>query len=124
MKVNAFLTVYNTRTKHISNLDETKIMDIIIDLLKPIKYLPYDDKLKIIDKTINDSKTSTHPTADRYRHFVINLISAYTSIECTLEGFDVLSESRLLDLILSTFESEYKICSSLMQMCMQDVESG
>lgn len=124
LKVNAFITVYNTRTKHIKDLSPDVVLNIITDLIKPIKYVPFEQKLKMIDKTIEDSKSHKYPTAKRYVDLIMNMIALYTDLEIKKGDFDILSESGLLDIILSTFDSEYKFCSYLMQMCLQDLESG
>ena len=39
-------------------------------------------------------------------------------------GFDILSENKLLDLIVSTFKSEFQICNTIMQMCLNDINKG
>ena len=124
MKANVFITLYNSRVKHIANLDEDKIMEIIIDLIKPISYLPFDDKLKIIDYVIEETKKEKYHTAYMYRLFVINLISAYTNLDCNINDFDILSSSKLIDLILHLFENEYVVCNHLLQMCLADVLGG
>lgn len=128
MKVNNFIQVYNVRTKHINNLNGDAIIKIITDLIKPIKYISFDNKMKLIDQAIESAKKEKYPTAYIYMYFIMNLISAYTDLEIKNGDFDTLSETKLLDVILSTFESEYKICSGLMQMCLSDmnmeVENG
>ena len=121
MKVNAFITIYNTRVKHKSEqVSSDDVMGIIIDLIKPKSFLPYDDILNIIDQTIIDSEKTDYPTPNRYRLFIVNLISSYTNLECKIKDFDVLKEAGLLDVVISTFESEYQFCNNLMKMCYQD----
>lgn len=122
MKVNAFITVYMSKLKH-SNA-ENDAFDILYDLIKPIDYLPYDSKLEIIDQTIDQCKSAQHFTADIYRNFTMNLISTYTNIECKPKDFDLLSQAKLLDIVLSTFEEEYRKCTALLQMCLQDRKGG
>ena len=124
MKLNTFISLYNVRIKSIDNLNSNIIMEIVNDLVKPLSYLSFDDKIKIVKKTINDSKNEEFPTPYYYRNLIINLISAYTNIEMDANGFDTLSENKLIDVILNLFEPEYKICSSLLQMCLSDMESG
>ena len=124
MKVNNFITVYNVKTKHLKELTPDVIIETVRSLINPISYISYDNKIKIIDKTLEESQESKYPTATRYKHFIINLIAAYTNLEIKEDDFDVLSESKMIDIILSTFKSEYEICSNLMQMCISDLESG
>ena len=122
MKVNPFISIYTSRIKHDGS--EKDAFDVLCDLIKPIDYISYDKKLEIIDNTIDQCKSSQHFTADIYRNFVVNLISAYTNLECKLKDFDLLSRSKLLDIVLSTFEDEYRKCTALMQMCLQDMKGG
>ena len=124
MKVNSFITVYNARMKHIQEATPQIIMETIIELIHPIQYISYDNKLKLIKKTIEESQNNEFPTAVRHRNLIVNLISAYTNLEMTNKDFDLLSQNKMLDVILLCFESEYKICNSLMEMCLYDIESG
>lgn len=123
LKVNAFITVYNTRTKHVKDLTPDIVIKTITDLIHPLKYVPFEQKLKMIDKTIQDSMVDEYPTASRYVGLIMNMIALYTDLEVKRSDFDILCESKLLDIVLSTFDDEYKFCSYLMQMCLQDLES-
>ena len=123
MKVNAFLTVYNARMKRKNDITKNDIINEISDLIKPVSYIPYDDKLNIINATIDQSLNLKYPTANLHRSFIINMISAYTNLEMDNNGFDILSESKILDYIISLFQSEFTICSSLLQMCLDDTKA-
>ena len=122
MNVNAFITMYNQRMKKHYGYTEELVVDTVRDLIKPKAYLSFDDKLKLVDRTFDMTHRSSHPAADRYRYFVILLIDAYTLLEVNdvIKSFDILSENHLLDIILSTFEYEYKVCANLMSMCLDD----
>lgn len=122
MKINVFLSLYGAKAKHKAKTPD-EMISILGDLLKPKPYIKYDDKLRLIDLTLEQIKDSPHPTADRYRQFIVNMISAYTELELDIEGFDILMENNVLDAILSIFEQEYEFCTSLMNMCMRDKES-
>ena len=124
MNVNAFITMYNQRMRKNREYTQELITATVSELVKPKLYLSYDDKLNLIDRVISSSAGSKHLTADRYRYFIIELIKAYTVLEMNEEQFDVLSENKLLDIILSTFDYEYKVCTNLMQMCLKDLEGG
>ena len=122
MKVNALVSLYNARVKNINNLTPDIVISTITDLVKPISYIPFDSKLKLCHKAITDAEKTEYPTAERYRNLIINMIAAYTNIEMDKNGFDILSENKMLDVILSTFESEYKMCATLLKMCCDDIE--
>ena len=86
--------------KHVGNLTKEIIIETVTDLAKPIHYISYDNKLKLIKKTIDDCKESCFPTAEIHRAFIVNLISAYTSIEMDNNGFDLFSENKMIDILL------------------------
>ena len=110
MKPDIFIAIFNTRIKNADKSQE-KILNTVSDLIKPKKYISYDNKLKIVDLTLEQTADSKHPTADRYRQFICNLISAYTEINMDLKAFDLLSENKMIDIILSSFEDEYEFCT-------------
>ena len=107
MKVNNFITLFNARTKsnHISPEDVAKQ---IIDLIKPKSYLPYDEKVKIVMSTIEETQDMKPCWPYRNRLFIINLIKAYTNLEMTIPDFDILDQNMFIEPIMSTFENEYK----------------
>lgn len=107
--------------KHSSH-DQSLVIKTITELAKPIQYLQYDDKLKIIEATLDQVKNQKFYTASLYRQFIINLINAYTDIEMDKNGFDIFSENGLLDIIISLFEEEYKTCNHMLQMCIADLK--
>ena len=121
MKVNNFITLFNTRTKsnHITPEDAAKQ---IIDLVKPKSYIPYDDKIKLVLSTIEETKDMKPCWPYRNRLFIVNLIKAYTNLEMTIKDFDTLSENMFIEAILSTFEKEYKICISIMNNVLAEME--
>ena len=119
VKVNNFITVFNTRVKH-RDISEDNLISIIIDLIKPKSYLPYDDKIRLAMSTIEETKDCVPCLPNRNRLFIINLIRTYTNLEATVQDFDILSQNMFIEPILSTFEKEYKICSSIMNMCLAE----
>lgn len=123
MKVSNFITLFNVKTKN-GKLSGEDLIGIIIDLIQPKSYLPYDDKITLVVDTINDSKKYSPIMPNRNRLFIVNLINAYTILDMSVADFDVLSENMLIVPILSTFENEYKICSSIMNMCLDEIGGG
>ena len=123
MKVNNFITLFNTRTKsnHISPEDVAKQ---IIDLVKPKSYLPYDEKIKIVMSTIEETQDMKPCWPYRNRLFIINLIKAYTNLEVTVSDFDVLDQNMFIEPIMSTFENEYKKCIAIMDNCIAEMAGG
>lgn len=120
MKTNIFITSYKSRIKHKTNITQEEILDEISSLIKPIHYLPYDDKLNLVQSIIIDSEKTNYPSANRYRLFVIKMISTYTNLEMNIDDFDLLQENNLIDYIISLFKREYDTCSTLLKMCYDD----
>lgn len=118
MKVSNFIMVLNGRTKN-KKIDQQELFNMIVDIIKPQSYLPYDQKIELAMNTIKETSGMLPVIPYRNRAFIINLINVYTVLEAKESDFDLLSQNMLLELILSTFEKEYKICSSIMAMCLE-----
>ncbi len=100
------------------NLNQSEVLNIVVDLIKPVSYLSYEEKIKLAMETIQKTSSMSPVIPYRNRLFIINLINAYTNLEAKETDFDLLSQNMLLEIVLSTFEKEYKICSSIMSMCL------
>ena len=122
MKVNAFITLYNARVKGIKDLNSDVIIQTIKDLIHPIQYVSFDNKIKMIKQVILETKDLEYPTAERHRSFLVHLVSLYTDLEVTIEDFDILSQTKMIDVILPLFESDYRVCNSLLLMCLDDMK--
>ena len=99
------------------------------------KYLPYAEKImlcnRIIDATcytkISDNKKIFKiDTPSRQMLLMLSIIDKYTDIDINWENaltdFDALSEYELLGEILKEIpESEVTLCSSLLDMCLDDL---
>lgn len=120
MKINNFLTLFNIRTKN-KQLSEEELIQTIAELIGTKQYLPYDDKIKLAIVTINESPKDFPQAPYRNRLFIVNLIKVYTNLEMNITDFDILAENMLVTPILMTFLQEYKICSSIMNMCIAEI---
>ncbi len=117
------ISLLNAKTRGTKNVDE--ILEVIQDIIKPIEYLPYNDKVLLATTTIKQCSNMENKTAMIYRLFIINLIQAYTNLQLDVEDFDLLCKNKLLAPIISLFQSEYTVCDSVLKMCMNDMmESG
>ncbi len=120
MKASNFVLLYNTRIKNFNNITNDKIQSVTNDLIKPIKYIPYDDKIKIIDSVLNGNYKTDYPTARIYKEFTSAIISAYTNLEMGKDGYDILCETGLLNYVLNSFKSECEVMTGLLNMCLKD----
>lgn len=100
------------------------------------KYLPYAEKISfctnVVESTcyeiLSDGKKIFKVNSPfRNALFLLNLVEHYTDISIdwkqgALSEFDALSESETLALIIKTIpESEVKQCSSILEMCLDDL---
>ena len=81
--------MFNARTKNIKVTPEVA-QDIINDLVKPMGYMNYDDKINVAMETIKESQKTFPITPNRGRIFVVKLLNLYTNLEVTMQDFDVL----------------------------------
>ena len=117
MKPNAFIALFNARTKNI-DIDPEVAKDIVAELIKPKGYIKYDDKISIALETIDESEKMTPVTPNRSRIFLMKLIGLYTNLEVDIEDYDILNQNLLITPILLSFEREYKECESVLKMCL------
>ena len=121
MKVNNFITLFNTRTKN-GKIASDDALQCIVDLIKPKSYLPYDEKIKLVLESIEETKDLKPCWPYRNRLFIIKLLKAYTNLEVSIPDYDTLSQNLFIEPLLSTFEREYKICSAIMNNCLAEME--
>ena len=121
MKVNNFITLFNTRTKS-NHISAEEVAKQIVDLIKPKSYLPYDDKISLIMSTIEQTQNIKPCWPYRNRLFIINLIKAYTNLEVNEKDFDILDSNMFIEPILATFQNEYKKCIAMMDNCIAEME--
>ena len=106
------------KQNHISPEDVAKQ---IIDLIKPKSYLPYEDKIKLVLSTIEETKDMKPCWPYRNRLFMVNLIKAYTNLEVTEADFDTHDQNMFIEPIMATFENEYKKCIAIMDNCLAEM---
>ena len=121
MQSSMFITLFNTRMKPILHPSADDIISVIKDLIKPKYYVPYDEKIKLVEQSIQKVSKEKYPTPMLYRQLIIDLVNYYTDLEINKESFDDLCYNNLINFIISTFQNEYTICNSIMQMLKDDM---
>ena len=98
-----------------------------------ISYLPFAEKRELCKNVLDDccAKDGGLVKVDsvtRYILFTISVISKYTTLEFnadedydSLDEYDMLCESRLLNPILELIGDEYSACNNMLNMMMDDV---
>ena len=98
-----------------------------------VQYLPFADKRELCKNVIDACCTKENglvkvDSVTRYILFTIFVISKYTNLEFnadedydSLDEYDMLCESRLLNPILELIGDEYAACNNMLNMMMDDV---
>lgn len=86
-------------------------------------YLPFEDKIKLVKRIVDKSSTVDNGFVqidgiDQYYNFTVETIEAYTNIEFEngYEDYDALCAYGVLGSIIATFEGEYNMILSLVEM--------
>lgn len=87
------------------------------------QYLPFEDKIELVKRIIDKSSTVENGLIkingiDQYYNFTVETIEAYTNIEFEngYEDYDALCAYGVLGSIIATFEGEYNMILSLVEM--------
>lgn len=86
-------------------------------------YLPFEEKIELVKRIIDKSSTTENgfiqiDGIDQYYNFTVETIKAYTNIEFEngYEDYDTLCAYGVLGSIIATFEGEYNMILSLVEM--------
>ena len=128
------------KEKKIQNtkLNEHAVSDYLREKLEVKTYLPFAEKRDLCERvlnacnTVDDSGLVKVDSVSRYIVFTISIISQYTNIEFSsgdedidsLDEYDMLCESRLLNPILEVIGEEYATCNNMLNMMMADIEAN
>lgn len=87
------------------------------------QYLPFEDKIELVKRIIDKSSTVENGLIkingiDQYYNFTVETIQAYTNIEFEngYEDYDALCAYGVLGSVIATFEGEYNMILSLVEM--------
>lgn len=98
-----------------------------------VPYIPFADKRELCKNVLDACCTKENglvkvDSITRYILFTISVISKYTELEFnadedydSLDEYDMLCESRLLNPILELIGDEYATCNNMLNMMMEDV---
>lgn len=113
------------------------VSNYIKETLEVKTYLPFAEKRELCAKVLNTCNTIDRnsglvkvDSVSRYIVFTIAVISAYTNLEFSsgedaefdsLDEYDMLCQSGLLNPILEVIGAEYVACNDILNMMMSDV---
>ena len=122
MKVNEFVEYMKKNTNKTTREDQ--VLSMVKKQLEAKSYISIKEKRNLIDKIIDEcilyeDGIYKFDAISKYVYFTMYTIAAYTSLELSDDiekDFDVLSESQLLPVVLSTIQNEYDDVNILLQM--------
>ena len=114
MKINELITMVNNDNNRTMNLAK---------VIMTKQYLPFEEKIELVKRIVEQSSTVENGFVqingiDQYYNFTVETIKAYTNIEFEngYEDYDTLCAYGVLGNIISTFEGEYNMILSLVEM--------
>ena len=114
MKINDLINMVNNDAHGTLNLSK---------VIATKQYLPFEDKIALAKNIVEKSSTIENGFVqvngiDQYYFFTVETIKAYTNIEFEngYEDYDTLCAYGVLGSIIATFEGEYNMILSLVEM--------
>lgn len=122
MKVQEFVEYMKNNTNKTTREDQ--VLSMVKKQLNIKPYLSIKTKRNLIDNIIDacmlyDNGVFSFDGISKYVYFTMYTISAYTNLELSMDvedDFDMLSESKLLPIVMATIQSEYDDVNILFQM--------
>ena len=126
MRINEFI---ENMSKNINGtMKENQILAIAQKQLEVKKYIPIKEKKDLVDKIIEkciyfESNTFRIDAIDSYIYFVMFTIDAYTNLEIddVEDGFDALSESGLMPVVIASLGQEYQDVQTFLNMKRDEI---
>lgn len=133
MTIREFINAYNAKNFMNTKQGMEERVAWINKELGVVDYVPFADKRELCKNVLDacctkDGGLVKVDSVTRYILFTIAVISKYTSLEFnadedydSLDEYDMLCESRLLNPILELIGDEYATCNNMLNMMMDDV---
>lgn len=119
---------YKSKIKGKENISPEEELDIVKKLIHPKKYLSFNEKQKIIIEilkkviTYSDDGKLIYNSCEKYKSFILTLLSVYTDLRIDEYSYDILCSNDLLNVAIASIGSEYEICLGILDMYMDDLE--
>jgi hypothetical protein len=122
MKVIEFVNYMKKNTNR--TMKEDQVASLANKALEPKAYLGFDKKRELVDEIISKSIYYNNGVfkfngVERYMYFTMYTIEAYTNLEISddvVADFDILSESKLLPIVICLIQKEFDDVNVFLQM--------
>jgi hypothetical protein len=122
MKVKELIKLMSEPKNKLLKTDQ--LQEIIKKKLAVKNYISIKDKKELVESIVNEcvlyeDGVFKFDDIDKYICFTMRTLVAYTNLELSSdieEDYDLLCESKLLDLVINTFKKEYDDVNILLQM--------
>ena len=136
MKIATFIENFKTSKVTNTKITPDAVGNYIRKELEVKDYLPFAEKrnicarvLEVCNNIDEDSGLVKVDSVTRYIVFTLSILSAYTNLEFSsgeddidsLDEYDMLCQSGLLNPILDVIGEEYAVCNNMLNMMMSDI---
>ena len=136
MKIATFIENFKTSKVTNTKITPDAVGNYIRKELEVKDYLPFAEKrnicarvLEVCNNIDEDSGLVKVDSVTRYIVFTLSILSAYTNLEFSsgeddidsLDEYDMLCQSGLLNPILDVIGEEYAVCNNMLNMMMDDI---
>ncbi len=129
MKVQEFIKVMSETKTRLLKSDQ--LQEFIKKQLDVKNYISIKDKKELVESIVNEcvlyeDGVFKFDDIDKYIYFTMKTIATYTNLEFSdiEDDYDLLCESKTLELIVDTFQKEYDDINILLQMKCDYILSG
>lgn len=127
MTVQEFINDFKKDKVANTNINDHVVSDYIKKKLEVKEYIPVVDKQNIIKAVVdsameNDNGFITINSITQYIGFVVSMLMSHTNlhIEDAYDDYDLLSQTGLLNAVISTFQEDYEACNIFLNMYVND----
>ena len=122
MKINEFIELMGTDKNKMLKADQ--LQTVVTKTIETKEYLSIKEKKNLVNNIVNEcvlyeDGAYKFDEIDKYVCFTMRTIAAYTNLELSNdieEDYDSLCRSKLLNMVIGTFEGEYENIKVLLQM--------
>lgn len=127
MTVQEFINDFKKDKVANTNINDHVVSDYIKKKLEVKEYIPIAEKQNVIYTVVDNAMenvhgfTATH-SIEQYVEFVMAMLRTHTNLEIedAYADYDLLSQTGLLNAVMSTFQEDYEACNIFLNMYVKD----